>query len=82
MDGVLVDNSEYHLKAWIAFAEEYGCKLTDEDIRSRLGFTNREYMRFALNREPTEGEVHDATERKEVFTATYTVRTFRRRPGW
>lgn len=67
MDGVLVDNSEYHLKAWKAFAAEYGCNLTEDDIRRRLGFTNKEYMRFVLGREPTEREVLDATVRKEAL---------------
>ena len=67
MDGVLVANSDFHVKAWIAFAREYGRELTEDEIKRRLGFNNREYMRFVLDREPTELEVRDASERKEAL---------------
>ena len=67
MDGVLVATSDFHVKAWIAFAREYGRELTEEEIKRRLGFNNREYMRFVLSRDPTELEVRDATERKEAL---------------
>ena len=67
MDGVLADNSDYHVKAWTEFARAYGRDLTEDDIKQRLGFNNREYMRFVLDRDPTESEVRDATERKEAL---------------
>ena len=71
MDGVLVANSDFHVKAWIAFAREYGRELTEEEIKRRLGFNNREYMRFVLSRDPTELEVRDATDMdsKSIFFA-------------
>ena len=67
MDGVLAANSDYHVLAWTAFAREYGRDLTVDEIKLRLGFNNREYMRFVLGREPTGPEVRDATERKEAL---------------
>lgn len=67
MDGVLAANSDYHVKAWIEFAREYGRVVTEEEIKLRLGFNNREYMRFIVDRDPTEMEVRDATERKEAL---------------
>ncbi len=67
MDGVLAANSDYHVKAWTEFAREYGCDLSEDNIKQRLGYNNREYMRFVLNRDPTESEVRDATERKEAL---------------
>lgn len=67
MDGVLAANSDYHVKAWIEFAREYGRDLTEDDVKQRLGFNNREYMRFVLGRNPNEIEVRDATERKEAL---------------
>ena len=67
MDGVLAANTYYHVKAWTEFAREYGRDVTEDDIKQRLGFNNREYMRFVLDRDPTESEVRDATERKEAL---------------
>lgn len=67
MDGVLVDNSDYHVEAWTVFAKDYDRVLTVDEIKKRLGFNNREYMRFILDREPTEQEVCDSTIRKEAL---------------
>lgn len=65
MDGVLADNSDFHVQAWTDYSRQYGRELTVDDIKSRLGFNNREYMRFVLNREPTEAEVLKSTVEKE-----------------
>jgi len=67
MDGVLADNSDHHVQAWTVFSRDYGRELTVDDIKQRLGYNNREYMRFILDREPTEIEVADATVRKEAL---------------
>ncbi len=67
MDGVLAENSDYHVEAWTVFSRDYGRELTVEDIKKRLGFNNREYMRFVLDREPTDQEVSDSTVRKEAL---------------
>ena len=67
MDGVLVDNSDFHVQAWTAYSRQYGRELTVDDIKRRLGFNNREYMRFVLGREPTEAEVSKSTVEKEAL---------------
>lgn len=67
MDGVLADNSDYHVLAWTAYARQFGRELTVEEIKRRLGFNNREYMRFLLGREPTEEEVLRSTVEKEAL---------------
>ena len=67
MDGVLADNSDYHVEAWTVFSRDYDRELPADEIKKRLGFNNREYMRFILEREPTKQEVIDATERKEAL---------------
>ncbi len=66
MDGVLADNSDFHVKAWTVYARQYGRELSIDDIKCRLGFNNREYMRFVLGREPTEDEVAQSTVEKEA----------------
>ena len=67
MDGVLADNSDFHVQAWTAYSRQYGRELTVDDIKRRLGFNNREYMRFVLGREPTEAEVTRSTVEKEAL---------------
>lgn len=68
MDGVLFANSDYHIEAWIVYARKFGREITEEDVRSRLGWNNRDYMRFILNREPTEDEVeHSVVDKEEVY---------------
>lgn len=67
MDGVLADNSDFHVQAWTAYARQYGRELTGDDIKRRLGFNNREYMRFVLGRDPSEAEVAKSTAEKEAL---------------
>lgn len=67
MDGVLADNSDFHVQAWTAYSRQYGRELTVDDVKQRLGFNNREYMRFVLSREPTEAEVLKSTVEKEAL---------------
>lgn len=68
MDGVLFANSDFHIEAWIVYARKFGREITEEDVRSRLGWNNRDYMRFVFNREPTEEEVeHSVVDKEEVY---------------
>ena len=67
MDGVIVPNSDFHVLAWVAYAREFGRELTADDVKMRLGSTNKEYMRFILDREPSDAEVSDAIARKEAL---------------
>ncbi len=67
MDGVIVDNSDFHVHAWTVYARQYGRELSVDDIKRRLGFNNREYMRFVLDRDPTEAEVSRSTVEKEAL---------------
>ena len=67
MDGVLADNSDFHVQSWTEYSRQYGRELSVDDIKRRLGFNNREYMRFVLEREPTEAEVIKSTVEKEAL---------------
>jgi beta-phosphoglucomutase family hydrolase len=70
MDGVLADNSDFHVLAWTEYSRQYGRALTVDEIKRRLGFNNREYMRFVLDREPTPEEVAKSTVEKEALYRT------------
>ncbi|MEI7901935.1 MAG: HAD family phosphatase [bacterium] len=67
MDGVLADNSDFHVQAWTVYARQFGRELTVDEIKRRLGFNNREYMRFIFDREPTDAEVFQSTVEKEAL---------------
>lgn len=67
MDGVLADNSDFHVQSWTEYSRQYGRELSVDDVKRRLGFNNREYMRFVLDREPTEAEVIKSTVEKEAL---------------
>jgi haloacid dehalogenase superfamily, subfamily IA, variant 3 with third motif having DD or ED len=65
LDGVIIDNTDFHVEAWVAYARKLGRELTADDVKMRLGFSCKEYMRFILNREPTDEEVADSVAGKE-----------------
>lgn len=65
MDGVLVDNTRFHVESWIVYARRFGRELTPEEIKLRLGYNNAGYMAFILGRPPTPEEVADAIREKE-----------------
>ena len=65
MDGVLIDNVAYHVRAWQALGKEIG-KVTDEAlIRSVFGRRNKDILRALLGGSPDSAELQRGTERKE-----------------
>ena len=66
MDGVLCANSDFHVEAWVVYARQFGKTLIADDVRKRLGWNNRDYMRFILDREPTDEEVQHSIDGKEA----------------
>jgi len=45
MDGVLIDNTRYHVMSWLACAEKYGCELTEGQVVAWMGSPGRDYIR-------------------------------------
>jgi len=67
MDGVLVDNMAYHIRAWRAFAERHGRTLTlDEYYRHVNGRVAADALPFVLGRPLAAAEVEPLTEEKEA----------------
>jgi len=50
MDGVLVDNTRYHVLSWLACAEKYGCDLTEGQVVAWMGSPGRDYIRRMFKR--------------------------------
>lgn len=65
MDGVIVDNTPFHVKSWVAYSRELGNELTPDRIRELLGLTNAGYLAAIFGREATDEEVAQAVARKE-----------------
>ena len=66
MDGVVIDNNPYHKLAWQSFAENYGVKLSEEEIREHIfGRVARDTLEYIFNRSITDEEINTYVEEKE-----------------
>ncbi len=65
MDGVLVDNLAYHVRAWQQLGRELGRSLTEDEIRAVFGQRNREMIGRLLGPGLREEDIPRLTERKE-----------------
>ena len=65
MDGVLLDNLDFHLKAFKLFGKEQGRILTTEQIQSVIGRTNSDMLQALLERDLSEEEINLYENRKE-----------------
>ncbi len=67
MDGTMVDNLAFHLRAWHAFSRRYGNELTDEQIIGWTGATNEFYMERMLGRKVAPDELKRLEDEKEAL---------------
>jgi beta-phosphoglucomutase len=67
MDGVMVDNLQYHRIAWNSYAEQLG--FGNIDLFNSIGFgaTNRRYLEFLFKRSLSDAEVSKMGEEKEAL---------------
>lgn len=65
MDGVLLDNLEYHLEAFRLFGEEQGRSLTRKAIQAEFGRKNWDMLEALLNRRLEKEEAERLADRKE-----------------
>jgi beta-phosphoglucomutase family hydrolase len=67
MDGVLVDNYEYHRQAWALFLEKYGIDITGDFRNKIFGGTNREHLETFFKRKLTKEEIRELGSDKEAI---------------
>ncbi len=67
MDGVLVDNVRYHMRAWKQLGSEFGITLTEDAIKRVFGQRNREIIKSLIGDHLSEAEISDCAVRKEVL---------------
>lgn len=74
MDGVLVDNAEYHRKAWIEFSRKKGHPITLEEFET-IGFgdVNKRYLEFVFKRVIEGDELTTlANEKEQLYRTLFT----------
>jgi len=66
MDGVIVDNHEYHLKSWLKFFDEHGVSMSEEEYKQKVnGRTMDEILPKILNRNMGREEIRKLGGQKE-----------------
>jgi beta-phosphoglucomutase family hydrolase len=81
MDGVLVDNARYHIRAWQRLGRELGKELTDAEIRAVFGQRNREMIAALVGRTFSEEEIVRHTSHKEELYRTIIAPELAPTPG-
>ena len=65
LDGVLVDTSQFHLKAWYDLAEKEGFEMSDHLFYSTFGMQNYQILPMLAKRELSAGEIERMSQWKE-----------------
>jgi HAD superfamily hydrolase (TIGR01509 family) len=65
-DGVLVDSLDFHQQAWLELGRRAGLTITPEFIHETFGMTNPMILRTLLGSSPTDAQLADYGNLKEV----------------
>ncbi|WP_408097209.1 HAD family hydrolase [Peredibacter sp. HCB2-198] len=72
MDGVVVDNHEYHFKAWMDFAKKYKFELNEQIYRDKFnGKTNADLFPMIFGNPTTEEMKRYADEKEGMYKEIY-----------
>ncbi|WKN42352.1 HAD family hydrolase [Tunicatimonas pelagia] len=68
MDGVIVDNHEFHLESWLQFFEKHNIQMTEEEYKAKVnGRTMENIIPKLFGREMTNEEIWEIGEEKEAL---------------
>jgi beta-phosphoglucomutase len=67
MDGVLIDNARYHIRAWQRLGKDLGSEFSPAAISSLFGQRNFEIVKDLLGSEYSQAESDRLAERKEAI---------------
>lgn len=66
MDGVIVDNHQYHLQSWLSFFERQGIHMSEAEYKEKVnGRVMRTVLTQVLNRPLSDQEIRTLGEQKE-----------------
>ncbi len=74
LDGTIVDNKKFHIKAWVEFCRRHGVIITEEEFEN-IGFggTNKDYLKEFLNIEISdEDDFRLGEEKEQIYRELYT----------
>ncbi len=67
MDGVIVENHEWHFKAWLEFCRRHGLQLSEEEFYTKIfGGTNHDLLIRLFGNTLTESDIQRMGEEKEA----------------
>lgn len=74
LDGTIVDNKKFHIKAWVEFCRRHGVFITEEDFEKKgFGGSNKDYLREFLNMEISdEDDFRLGEEKEQIYRKLYT----------
>ncbi len=68
MDGVVVDNTPYHILAWQKFAEKLGKKVSAKTVKEKfIGRTGEEIVRKFLHQSLTKKQLKEFGQKREAY---------------
>src|SRR5690242_21918224 len=68
MDGTVINNMDYHFKAWRRIVDELRGKLNDQALRKQLYGKNEEVLRRIFGNDAfSKEELENISERKEEY---------------
>ena len=68
MDGVLVNNYQYHVESWFAFGEKYGLGITQEVFDKNIaGHSTQEAIQLTFKEKLTPEDVFRLSQEKELL---------------
>jgi beta-phosphoglucomutase len=72
MDGVIVDNHQWHLDAFIEFGKRHGLHITRENFSKYFGSTNSLIMNSLFGGKLTKAEIESlSNEKEEIYREMY-----------
>src|SRR5437588_3652800 len=68
LDGTLIDNNSFHIKAWQEFYKKRDRILTEEEYKTHFnGKTNEDVLNYVFKHQLSETQRHEYTDEKETL---------------
>lgn len=82
MDGVIVDNHQYHLKSWLSFFEKYGISMTEQEYKEQInGRVLDDILPKMLGKSLSSDQISEYGEEKESLYRELYLKDIRPTPG-
>lgn len=82
MDGVIVDNHQYHLRSWLSFFEKYGISITEQEYKQQInGRVLDDILPKMLGKSLSSEAISEYGEEKESLYRELYMKDIRPTPG-